>query len=310
MSERKSDLCEQVQMIPLAQIRVLNPRAREPKRFKQIIENISHVGLKKPITVSTRADSFIGGAPVYDLVCGQGRLEAYHALGEKEIPAIVVSATKEERLVMSLVENLARRQPTRFEHLVQMVRLRDEGYSVADIARKVDLTPSFVGSILGLWDRGEERLIRGVEEGRIPLSVACALAQSTDADEQRILTEAYESGKLTGKKLLATKRLLDQRRSHGKKYCIIQSRRKTASSADGLVRTYQQEARRKSLFVKKAQLCELRLGFVVSAMKALLANEDFLNLLRAEGLTTLPRFLAEEAGVEATPMEKPTCRAK
>jgi len=310
MSDRKSDSREPVPMIPLAQIRVLNPRAREAKRFKQIVENISHVGLKKPITVSIRADSFIGGDPVYDLVCGQGRLEAYHALGEKEIPAIVVSATKEERLVMSLVENLARRQPTRFEHVVQMVRLRDEGYSVADVARKVDLTASFVGSILGLWDRGEERLVRGVEEGRIPLALACALVQSTDADEQRILTEAYETGKLTGKRLLATKRLLDQRRSHGKKYCVIQSRRKTASSADGLVRTYEQEARRKRVFVKKAQLCELRLRFAVSAMKALLANEDFVNLLRAEGLGTLPQLLAEEAGLEVAPKEKQPCRAK
>ena len=180
MDEPRQETASDVQMIPLDRIRVLNPRARDPKRFKEIVENISHVGLKKPITVSVRT-SFAADGPVYDLVCGQGRLEAFHALGEKEIPALVVAATKEERLVMSLVENLARRNPTRFEHVVQMVRLRDEGYSPAEIARKVDVTASWVGSVLALWDRGEERLIRGVEEGRIPVGLAVALVQGVGA---------------------------------------------------------------------------------------------------------------------------------
>jgi ParB family chromosome partitioning protein len=297
MEKRKPEATPEVQLIPLDRIRVLNPRARDAKRFKGIVESISHVGLKKPITVSLRAEGCIG-EPVYDLVCGQGRLEAYHALGEQEIPAIVVSATKEDRLIMSLVENLARRQPTRFEHVVQMVRLRDQGYSTADIARKVDLTSTFVSSILGLWDKGEERLIRGVEENRIPLSLACALAQAADADDQKVLTEAYESGKLVGKKLMEAKRLLDQRRIHGKKARLIRGSRKTVSSADALVRTYQQEARRKGAFVKKAKLCELRLGFVVSAIRKLAGDDDFVNLLRAEGLATLPRPLAEQAGLK------------
>ena len=94
------------------------------------------------------------------------------------------------------------------------------------------------------------------------------------------------------------KRLVDTRRNHGKKYRPIRGKRKSAKSADALVRTYEQEAQRKKMFVKKAKLCELRLGFVVSAMKALLNNEDFVTLLRAENLASVPRSLAEEAGLE------------
>ncbi|MBM4371920.1 MAG: ParB N-terminal domain-containing protein [Deltaproteobacteria bacterium] len=299
MEKTRPEAPAEVQLIPLERIRVLNPRARDAKRFKAIVENISHVGLKKPITVSLRTEG-CQGEPVYDLVCGQGRLEAYHALGEKEIPAIVVSASKEDRLVMSLVENLARRKPTRFEHVLQMVRLRDQGYNATEIGKKVDLTSSFVNSVLALWDKGEERLIRGVEENRIPLSLACALVQATDADEQRVLTEAYESGKLTGKKLIDAKRLLEQRRVHGKNARVIRGvRTKAVSTADALVRTYRQEAQRKKVFVKKAKLCELRLGFVVSAIRELAADENFVTLLRAEDLTTLPRVLAEQAGLKA-----------
>ena len=42
-----------VQMIPIDQITVLNPRPRK-KKFTQIVANIAKLGLKKPITVARR----------------------------------------------------------------------------------------------------------------------------------------------------------------------------------------------------------------------------------------------------------------
>ena len=41
-----------VEMIPVDQITVINPRIRNRKIFRQIVDSISKVGLKKPITVS------------------------------------------------------------------------------------------------------------------------------------------------------------------------------------------------------------------------------------------------------------------
>jgi len=78
-----------VDIIPVERIAVINPRVRNKKIFKEIITNVAEVGLKKPITVTRRND--IDG-PRYELVCGQGRLEAYQALGQTEIPALVVDA--------------------------------------------------------------------------------------------------------------------------------------------------------------------------------------------------------------------------
>ena len=43
----------------------------------------------------------------------------------------------------------------------------------------------------------------------------------------------------------------------------------------------------------KSKICETRLLFVVSALKQLFRDENFINLLRAEGLDTLPQFLAD-----------------
>ena len=108
-----------VEMIPTDQITVLNPRERNKKGFRQIVDSISKVGLKKPITVNTAKK--INGEATYELVCGQGRLEAFVYLGQPEIPAIVIDVTEEDRLIMSLVENLARR------HHQPMELLRDIG---------------------------------------------------------------------------------------------------------------------------------------------------------------------------------------
>ncbi len=41
-----------IEMIPVDQITVINPRIRNRKKFRQIVDSISKVGLKKPITVS------------------------------------------------------------------------------------------------------------------------------------------------------------------------------------------------------------------------------------------------------------------
>src|SRR5438552_16504305 len=97
-----------LQVIPIEQIRILNPRARNQRNFTEIVKSIAQVGLKRPITVSPRCsetDPF-----KYDLVCGQGRIEAFVQLGQTEIPAMLVEAEESDCLVMSLVENCARKQ--------------------------------------------------------------------------------------------------------------------------------------------------------------------------------------------------------
>ena len=65
---------DDIQQVPIDQITILNPRSRNKRLFNTIVANIDHVGLKRPITITPRADG------KYDLVCGQGRLEAYQAL--------------------------------------------------------------------------------------------------------------------------------------------------------------------------------------------------------------------------------------
>ena len=288
MNEKAPD----VQMIPIEQINVLNPRNRNKLVFQGIVSNISNIGLKKPITVALRSQP-IDGKP-YDLVCGEGRLNAYVALGQTEIPAIVNNATREECFLMSLVENVARRMQSPVELLREVTTLKARGYTTTEIAKKIDLAKSYVAGICHLLENGEERLLAAVEKGRIPVSVAMLISDADEAGIQQALCDAYEDKTLRGRKLLTVRRLIEQRKTNGK-------RRKSSThtqvdrlpSAESLVSVYRHEADRQKSLVKRARLTENHLRFVVSALKKMFQDENFLTLLRAEGLETLPEYLAQ-----------------
>lgn len=281
-----------VTMVPLDQIAVLNPRVRNKKVFREIVDSISKVGLKKPITVSRKKT--VNGAFPYELVCGQGRLEAFMSLGESEIPAIVVETSREDSLIMSLVENLARRHHQPLELLHDIGALGKRGYSAKVIAQKTGLTIEYVRAVRRLIDDGEERLLTAVETGQIPVSVAVEIAEADDEDVQEALADAYQKGLLRGKKLTAARRLVEQRRRRGKAVKRGTSeRRHRALSSEALVRAYEKEADRQRLLIKKAQVTQSRLLFVIEALRNLLADENFVTLLRAEGLSTMPRPIAD-----------------
>ena len=53
---------EDIKMIPIDQIRILNPRHRDRKKFELIVESIKNLGLKKPIQVSRRSAGENGGS--------------------------------------------------------------------------------------------------------------------------------------------------------------------------------------------------------------------------------------------------------
>jgi ParB family chromosome partitioning protein len=288
-----SDTALSVQMIPIDQINVLNPRSRNKLVFEGIVSNISNIGLKKPITVARRSEPADGKQ--YDLVCGQGRLEAFLALGQAEIPAIVRDASREDCFLMSLVENVARRQIRPLELLREISALKSRGYTTNEIARKIDVHKSYVAGVIHLLKNGEERLLHAVEKGRIPLSVAMQIANTDDEGVQQALCQAYEEKMLRGRRLITVRRIIELRKSNGKRSTQGARRRNDRiQSAEALVRAYRQEADRQKLLIRKSQLAEHRLLFIVTALKNILRDENFVNLLRAEDLATLPAYLAEK----------------
>lgn len=284
-----------IKMIPIDRINILNPRVRNKKVFADITDNIAQVGLKRPITVTPNRS---GSGKDYDLVCGQGRLEAFMACGQTQIPAIIIEADEEQALIMSLVENLARRQHTALDLLKGIDLLRGQGYDAKKIAAKTGLSPEYVTSVLKLMEQGEERLLSAVESGQLPITVALIIMDSP-GDEQRALQEAYENKELRGNKLIAVRRLIEQRRRQGKlikgggRGGHSKNRKDNQVSARDVMKVYQKEVDRKRLLTRKAENTSSQLLFLTEALRRLFEEEHFTTLLRAEGLDTMPKQLAD-----------------
>ena len=280
---------DEVKMIPLDQIHILNSRHRDAKKFVMIVRSIKNQGLKKPIQVSLRgADE--GEGPKYDLVCGQGRIEAFQALGYNEIPAVVVQISKEDRLLRSLAENMARRNPAPIEMLAEIDRLKKEGLTLHQISARIDVDITTIHGLLSLKKSGETRLLDAALNGRIPVGVAVEIARTEGIEMQREMLKACENRQLTQNALRMIRRLMDRRRLIGKQRGNgPRTAKENRTSADSLVNAYRRESQKQRLMVKKARVCEAKLLFLVTALRRLMADEHFVTLLRAEKLATIPK---------------------
>ena len=222
-------------------------------------------------------------------------MKALKALGESTIPALVVMVSDEDAFIMSLTENIARRQWRPLELLAGIEQLRDRGYTPKQIATKTGLTLSYVQGILSLIQRGEQRLLVAVEKGDVPLNAALAIVGAGNDDNavQAALQDAYEAGTLRGRRLIDARRVLERRATLGRSIAKNMPHKIGDVTTSSLVRTYQKEVERQKSMVRKATFAQQRLLFAVSALRQLFQDENFVNLLRAEGLDTLPKYLAE-----------------
>lgn len=290
---------EEVSMIPACQLRVLNPRTRNPYLFAQLVENIATIGLKRPITVAYggRDDSGIW----HEVLCGQGRFEALKALGEEMIPCCIVEADQIERFLITLAENLARRRHTPEELLSGLQVLRSKGYSTEQIARKTNLDPSYINGILHLLDNGEQRLLRAVEKKVVPMWLAMDIARSSSEEVQVAMVSAYEQGTLKGEQLMRVRKLISAREAVGKAFHSKKPQPKDKPTPQKLLKTYQTEVRRKKMVVQNARIQEQRLLIITSALKKFLGDEHFRTLLRAENVRDIPEAVASRIPSELLP---------
>ena len=118
--------------IPIVKIKVINSRSRDQEQFDMNVESINQVGLLKPIRVN---DKFLERTEMYELICGEGRLQAHQRLGHAMIQAEVVTCTRKEAYLQSLIENIARTKPDSMDFAREIKRLHDEGWDYEKLAQ-------------------------------------------------------------------------------------------------------------------------------------------------------------------------------
>jgi len=277
-----------IEMIPLHEIRVMNPRSRNRITWLLMVTSIRSVGLKRPILVFRRPEPDSDGY-LYELVCGQGRLEAFRELKEESIPAFISDASQTERYLMSLVENIARRAPSNASLYYEVKNLCERGYDASTIAAKLGLNKTYAFGVVHLLKHGHAKLIKDVESGKLPMSVAIEISNGDDDAIQKALSDGYASGEFRGKKLTAIRRLIEQRSVVELDKVPNSSKKKLSGPA--LMLLYKERIEEQKRLVSRANQTKERLLLVASAMRQLVADEDFITVLHAENLLDMPDML-------------------
>lgn len=287
---------KEIVLIPASKLRILNPRSRNPLIFSQLVESISVIGLKRPITVA------LGGKEEscewYEVLCGQGRLEALRHLGETQIPCIIFDTPPIDRFLISLTENIARRRHSTEELLNGILILRTKGYTAEQIGRKTNLEASYVRSIIHLLDNGEQRLLRAVEKAQVPVWLAVEISRASSEEVQKALMDAYEEGTLKGDELLLVRKIISKRNALGKSAYPKRNTDLDHPTPQKLLRIYKTEVRRQQLNIQKARIQEDRLLMIISTIRHFLSDDHFRTLLRAEQINDIPEVIAKRLPTE------------
>lgn len=269
-------------MIGLDEIRVLNTRNREESQFADNVRSIDAVGLLKPIVVNRR---HYDACKQYDLVCGEGRYLAHKRLHKQQIAAEVIDCDDETAFLCSMVENVARVPPGTMWFAHEMRRMHESGMTFRKIGEIVGKDSNWVSDYIHLAAQGEERLIKGVEQGLFPASFAVQVARTSDADIQDVLMDAFDAGVINTNNTSMVRTLIERRLNRGK-----HPRKRPKYSVAELKGDITRLTKKKADFVRQASDRENRVFTLCAHMTTLWKDEAFVQLLVAEGLGSRPEL--------------------
>lgn len=277
-------------MIPVDKVNVVNSRGREKKQFQENVRSIKEVGLYKPILVNKRNVRATG---LYDLICGEGRLLAHIELGKTHIVADVLNIDERQAHLMTLGENIARTPPQTIVFARALKEMRDYGMSWKELAAITGKSQEYISCYVRLIEQGEERLIKGVEDGVFSLNFAMSVAQSTNRSIQHLLMDAFDSGIVNTTNLPRVRKIIEDRLEKGK---ALRGRKAGSPyTVERLKRDIRKITREKEAFVYEAGQRENRLMRILVTLQRLKQDDTFLGLLKAAGLVEGPKLKGEYA---------------
>jgi ParB family chromosome partitioning protein len=278
-------------MIPVKQIKVINSRLRDEEQFKMNVQSIGTVGMLKPVLIN---DKFLSSTGFYELVCGEGRLISHERLGIEMIQAEVTTCSRKEAHLLSLIENLARSRPGTMEFARALKQMHDQGWALEDVARVACRSEPYIRDYITLADKGEERLIRGVEQGVFSISFAILVAQADDASIQNVLMDAFDQGIVNCQNFARARAIINSRLDHRK------GKDGAAASAAYTVKTLTSDitsaTKAKDSYVRQAKEKENRLLLLLEGFDTLWKDASLLGLLREEELADRPILLGKYNG--------------
>lgn len=273
------------EQVPIDQVKVINSRNRDKEQWEMNVESIDNVGLLKPIRVN---DKFLERTGFYELICGEGRLLAHKKLGRSEVMAEVITCTRNDAYVQSLVENLARTKRDSLEYARELKQMYDEGWDFQNIARVAGKNEKYIRDYIRLIEQGEERLIQGVESGVFPMKFATQVASTDDGQLQSVLMDAFDEGIVTTTNFSQARRIITARSKESRK--TPANKRYTVTQ---LVQDIAETTKAKSSYVREAKTKENRFMTLLNGINALWKDAAFIQLVREEKLFERPELVGD-----------------
>ncbi len=172
---------DEVLQIPLSEI---IPNSEQPRKefnhqdLEDLVASIKKHGILQPLVVTEKTD---GG---YELIAGERRLRASQIAGLSTVPALVRTATQQEKLELALIENIQRQALNAIEEAYAYSRLMEEfNLTQAEVAEQVGKSRPAVANTIRLLDLPSP-IQKALISGEISAGKARALLSLKDEKEQ------------------------------------------------------------------------------------------------------------------------------
>ncbi len=154
--------------IPIEKIK---PNPHQPRKhfdeltLSELAESIKEHGILQPLIVSQTEDN-------YELIAGERRLKAAKKAGLKNIPAIVRTPSEQQKLELSIIENIQRHDLNPIEEAIAYQKLNDSfGLTHEQIAKKVGKSRTTITNLIRVLEL-PELIIEGLSKNKITLGHA------------------------------------------------------------------------------------------------------------------------------------------
>ncbi len=158
--------------------------------LSELVESIKQYGIIQPLIVSRKDNK-------YELIAGERRLRAAKIINLKEVPVIVRDVGEQEKLEVSLIENLQREDLNPIETGLAYRKLIDEfNLTQEEVAKKVAKARSSVTNALRFLNLPEE-IQRALMENKISEGHAKYLVGLDSLEKQMIVFRKILRSKLS-----------------------------------------------------------------------------------------------------------------
>lgn len=184
-------------------VEFIDPNPHQPREhfdhagLEELVSSVKEHGVMQPIVVSLKPEGR------YELIAGERRLRASKIAGLASIPAIVRSVTDQQKLELSIIENIQRQDLNPLEEARAYLQLQSEFNLTQDeIAQSVGKSRPQIANIIRLLQLPQE-IQDALKLGRISASNARTLLSLSSVEERKELFQNMLEGNFTVRQTLA-----------------------------------------------------------------------------------------------------------